>query len=643
MAHRTALSSLLVSVPMPKNPAPALIRIRFRWRRRRNSWAADQGFSTSIVSKTTSPITTILVDNPAPQAVYQSERTGAFTYTVPNLTPDTTYPINLHFAEIDFGAAQRREFNVLINGVQVLTNFDIFAQAGGENVAIVQQFQATASSTGTITIQFAKGDADQPQVSGIEVLPAMAPQGALTSGLVYTVISKATGQALDDDNTTTPGGKVTQWAPGIGNTNQQWQINASGNGIFNLVSLSNGFALDNEGLKTAGSVVSQNSAATDKAGQQWVITQVGNGEYQLKNVSSGLALDTGSATGNGGSVVQSTLTNAASQMWQIVPVQIGAKTPFTSYEAEAGTLGGGAMVVTLKAPPTTEFSSPQLEASGHAYVQLTGAGQSVSWTNNTGHPVTAINVRYSIPDAAAGGGITSTLNLYVNGVFRQALNVNSKQSWIYESASSYDGQSKIPSAGMPHKFWDEMHTFLTGDAVQPGDKVTLQKDAANSAAFYYVDVVDLEAPPAPIAQPANSLSIVTCGAVANNIRVDSTTAIQNCIAEAESQGKILWIPKGTFYLNTPVNLQPTGITIEGAGMWYSTIYFNPPFPYSQHGNVLNPSSSQILNLHIDTNATNSTQDAYMLNIKGSNWLVDSVWLEHGGPGMWADGDKRNHR
>src|SRR6516165_6181832 len=56
---------------------------------------------------------------------------------------------------------------------------------------------------------------------------------------------------------------------------------------------------------------------------------------------------------------------------------VGAITPFFSVEAETGTLGGGATIVTLTSPPTTPYSSPQLEASGHAYVQLTGTGQYV--------------------------------------------------------------------------------------------------------------------------------------------------------------------------------------------------------------------------------------------------------------------------
>src|ERR1700752_3505994 len=78
---------------------------------------------------------------------------------------------------------------------------------------------------------------------------------------------------------------------------------------------------------------------------------------------------------------------------------VRAVTPFTSYEGEAGTLGGGATVVSLTSPPTTQFSSPQLEASGHAYVQLTANGQYVEWANNTGQSITALNLRSCIPDA----------------------------------------------------------------------------------------------------------------------------------------------------------------------------------------------------------------------------------------------------
>ena len=134
------------------------------------SWLADEHFSGGSGSSTTTAINKSKVANPAPQGVYQTERFGAFTYTIPNLTAGANYTVNLHFAEIYWPAAGDREFNVLINGNQVLTNFDVFAAAGGDNIAVMKSFNATASAAGTISIQFTAGAADLPKISGIEVV-----------------------------------------------------------------------------------------------------------------------------------------------------------------------------------------------------------------------------------------------------------------------------------------------------------------------------------------------------------------------------------------------------------------------------------------------------------------------------------------
>jgi len=318
----------------------------------------------------------------------------------------------------------------------------------------------------------------------------------------------------------------------------------------------------------------------------------------------------------------------------------GASTPFTSYEAEAGTVGGGASIVSLTSPPTDQYSSPTLEASGHSYVQLTGTGQYVQWTNNTGKSINFINVRACIPDSSGGGGITSTLDLYVNGTLRQALNLNSKQTWLYEG-TNYQGNDQTPSLGKPRVFYDDFHTFVTGAAISPGSTIMLKKDSANSAAFYYIDVIDLEAAPAAYAQPSNSLSITTYGAVANNIASDSTTAIQNCINAAQSQGKIVWIPSGTFYLNGTSGLVANGVTIQGAGMWYSTIYRNVPLPNSQPlGATFQVTSCTVKNFAVDSNATSrATADGCggAMDTTGTNWLADSIWTQHAMSGFWASG------
>jgi hypothetical protein len=320
---------------------------------------------------------------------------------------------------------------------------------------------------------------------------------------------------------------------------------------------------------------------------------------------------------------------------------VGATTPFASYEAEAGMLGGGATISSLTSPPTTQYSSPELEASGHAYVQLGATGQYVQWANATGDNVTAINVRYSIPDAPAGGGIVATLNLYVNGQFRQVLTVNSKQTWIYEGNNNYNGNDQDPADGDPRVFFDEVHTLLTGAAVAPGDIVGLRKDATNNAAYYDIDVVDLEAPAPPLTQPADSLSITTFGAVADSPSMNSTGAIQNCIDAAQSSGKSVWIPQGTFYLNGTTGLSAAGITIEGAGMWYSTIYRNVPLPNSVGlAATFSVTSCTVRNFATDSNAiSRASVDGAggAMDTTGTDWMADSIWTQHAESGFWASG------
>jgi hypothetical protein len=307
----------------------------------------------------------------------------------------------------------------------------------------------------------------------------------------------------------------------------------------------------------------------------------------------------------------------------------GANTPFITYEAEAGTVGGGASVVTLSVPSTTEFSSPALEASGHAYVQLTAPGQYVQWTNNTCLDVTAVNIRDCIPDSAAGGGTTSTLDLYVNGVFNQAVTMSSTQTWVYETASSYNGMSQSPSAGTPHVFWDESRVFLNGPAVAPGDTLMLKVDAANTANFYYIDCVDLEAPPAPLAPPANSLSIASYGAQPNNPAFDNTGDINNCLSAAQSAGKTVWIPSGTYYCSGGV-LNATDVTVAGAGPWYSTVVDNSTswsngFFFLAHG-------ASFQNLCIDATYPDATPGLFAILAYGSTnnpgWTLNNVWARH---------------
>ena len=333
------------------------------------------------------------------------------------------------------------------------------------------------------------------------------------------------------------------------------------------------------------------------------------------------------------------------------PSVAGATTPFTTYQAPEGALGGGASVVSLTSAPATQYDSPQGEASGHAYVQLTGTGQSVQWTNNTGQPVNFINVRASIPDSANGSGMTGTLDLYVNGVFRQALSMNSLQSWEYEGGSNnYNQSDQNPADGDPRNFWDEFHAAISGSPIPAGATFSLQKDSSNTASFYWINSIDLWNAPAPAAQPANSISITSCGAVADNTptngaaapgAADSTADIQNCINQAASQGKILWIPQGTFYVIGTGSLVAQNVTVEGAGYWYSEVYRDVPLPNNTPlGALFQCYSCQLENFHIDSDSLSRAEvdgGGGAEDTTGTNWLIEGMWVQHVESSVWASG------
>jgi hypothetical protein len=79
-----------------------------------------------------------ITDNPPPAALFNNERYGEMTYTIPGFTAGGTYAVTLYFAETYLTSSGGRVFNVSINGTAVLSNFDIYAAAGGQNRAIAR-------------------------------------------------------------------------------------------------------------------------------------------------------------------------------------------------------------------------------------------------------------------------------------------------------------------------------------------------------------------------------------------------------------------------------------------------------------------------------------------------------------------------
>jgi len=163
-------------------------------------FVADKDFSGGNTIDHANTINTSKVTNPAPAAVYQSGRDTTavgpgttFSYTIGGFTAGTNYLVRLHFCETYFTAAGKRTFNVSINGTQVLTNFDIFATAGGQNIANIQQFTEAANSSGQYVILFTS-EVNNALVSGIEIDSSSAVCTTVPSaptGLMATAASSS--------------------------------------------------------------------------------------------------------------------------------------------------------------------------------------------------------------------------------------------------------------------------------------------------------------------------------------------------------------------------------------------------------------------------------------------------------------------
>ena len=125
-------------------------------------------------------------------------------------------------------------------------------------------------------------------------------------------------------------------------------------------------------------------------------------------LGTGVVIGGGAGTALAGEAVHTPLTTAVTRA-ALDPALVagrGATVDFVEQEAENAATNGAVI-----GPDRTAYTLPA-EASGRTAVKLT-AGQYVEFTLPSA--ANAITVRYSIPDAPTGGGITAPLDVTVNG------------------------------------------------------------------------------------------------------------------------------------------------------------------------------------------------------------------------------------
>jgi hypothetical protein len=152
-------------------------------------YQADGYFAGGVVS---TPATEEVAGT-GDDSLYGNGRHGAaFEYNIP--APNGTYDVVLHFAETWWGnlvkgGAGSRKFNVDVEGVRKLTEYDIFAKAGGPMIAVQETFRV-ALEDGVLNLYFSKGSADLAAIKAIELRPVAAPArlaNDLAAGEAFTV------------------------------------------------------------------------------------------------------------------------------------------------------------------------------------------------------------------------------------------------------------------------------------------------------------------------------------------------------------------------------------------------------------------------------------------------------------------------
>jgi len=348
----------------------------------------------------------------------------------------------------------------------------------------------------------------------------------------------------------------------------------------------------------------------------------------------------------------------------------GATVPFVEQEAEHAATTG-----TVIGPDRTAYTLPA-EASGRSAVHLV-PGQYVQFTLPAA--ANAITVRYSIPDAPDGGGITAPLDVTVNGGHRRTMTLTSQYAWLYNQYPF----SNDPHAGLlhpdwwitecqcvpqdqnppftvttpfrPSHFYDEQRLLL-GRTYRAGDTVRLTVPANSPAAWTVVDLLDSERVGAPhvVLVAAN---VLLFGADPLGRR-DSADAFDRAIAFAKRAHLKVYIPPGTYQVNRHIIVDD--VTIEGAGSWYTIVKghevaLSEPLPdLSVHtgvgfyGRYVADGGSRNVHLsgfaiegdvreRIDTDQVNGIGGAM------SDSTIDGLYLHHTKVGLWFDGPMTNVR
>lgn len=142
-----------------------------------NVWSADSNYSGAQANTWNATILST-IDDPLYTTERSQSNNAGFSYSFP--VSNGTYTVRLHFAEIwftglsgrgalDTPTAQRRVFDVQIEGITVLDEFHIVSETLQPRVALIKTFTVNVTD-GSLDITFPPATTDNPTIEAIEIV-----------------------------------------------------------------------------------------------------------------------------------------------------------------------------------------------------------------------------------------------------------------------------------------------------------------------------------------------------------------------------------------------------------------------------------------------------------------------------------------
>lgn len=318
------------------------------------------------------------------------------------------------------------------------------------------------------------------------------------------------------------------------------------------------------------------------------------------------------------------------------PAPRGANMNYTRLDSKDAKKGGKATVEKIK---DFNYHKTASEATNQEYIALHTTDDYISWENDRVR-INGMTIRFTLPDNERGEstGRKSALDIFINDQKVTTVNIDSRWAWQYFIMN--ESMPQIDITDMPMMRFDEVH-FRLPKYLSKGDKITIRK-STNDGLDCGIDFIEIEEIPPVRPQSKYSVSVRDFGAVGDGIH-DDMPAFRAAIDYAVKNHRSVYVPMGDYALDSLLCLFEDGIVLQGAGMWYTNLYFTNN-GIMKGGICANASRIQLSGFYINgINTLRQERNGDYRDYKaiwgnfGEDSHISDIWSEHFECGIWIAG------